>query len=816
MSGASEKDTCLLAVGEENPEVLVVTKYPPTAFSKKSLNAYLDEAGVPSSRAFTGAVKCSNADREPTTKDVRECAEYLHREIEVLNPRGVLLVGQEPLIAVLGKTGIMKYRARVEEREGRVFFPTISPAMVTRNPGLREGFLADLRYFTRAINDEKPPLTLPERMRMVMTAGGVEALREALTAAEVVVYDIESNQFDEFRPDSVIASIAFTLQTGDQVEVWTLPLGHPESPFLDQWQTVFKRACEPLVTGPRKKVVAHNGKFDGRWLHQFGVPIQLTFDTMLAAHLLNENGPKGLKPLAQSLLGAVPWDIDASLCMSKPLREVLKYNGADTWYTYHLYLRFRQNLLDQPRLGQIMAKLMVPASNIFTEIEREGIWVDRERLSTRAKIVRDELRTIDEKLMGYVPPIEEWPEKLQARGPNFGPSDFQKWFLFEHLGYPILERTGKGAPSTAEGVMLKLIAEYPDDEVPKLLVERAKWQKYSSSFFSAYEELVDERDHIHTTFKLHGTVTGRLSSGKGDSDKVTGRVTNRGVNLQQVPRDKFVRGIFGAPPGWLFMECDYSQIELRVAAFLAQETTMLHLYNTGQDIHTATARTMTGKSTPTSEERKKAKAVNFGFLYGMGAPKFIETAWNNYGVVVSEGESKAFRAAFFDQFDKLPAWHNKQRHLALKYKRVESPLGRVRHLPDIESKDEGVRAEAQRQAINSPVQSFASDMCVLSLVLLSRRFKALGLRARSVGTIHDAINMVVPVEEADVVIPLVREVMENLPLEKLFNVHLNVPIVADVKLGRYWGDTVEVDNSISENPEKLRAFIQEHLSDLGL
>lgn len=815
MSGSSEKSTCIMpeAGSDDVGAVLVVTKYPLWDKARSELNGYLDDAGVPERRVFTAAVKC-RSDNEPTKKDIRTCGEYLRAQIEAMKPAGILAIGNEPLLALTGRVGIMKYRAKVFEVGGAEVFPTISPAMVKRNPGQRVGFMADLEYFARRLKGQDAPTGPPSRMRVVTSVEGYEALRDALRASEGVSYDIETNMFDEFTPDSVVATVAFTLWRGDEAEVWGLPLGHPESPFVDCWRELLAGLAEPL-SRPKLKIVAHNGKFDGRWMEQFGCPVRLTFDTMLAAHVLDENRPKGLKPLAQSLLGAEPWDIDARLCMTEPLKKVMKYNGLDTWYTYHLYRHFKAQLQESPRLGNIMAKLMVPASNALTRVEREGIWVDRERLTTRAKIARDTLAGIDEELMTHVPPEDEWPEKLVKTGANFNPSLFSRWFLFEHLGYPVIQQ-GKSGPSMAEANMLKLLDMHPDDRVLQLMIERTKWQKYTSSFFGAYEELVDDNDHIHTVFKLHGTVTGRLSSGKNDADKVSGRVSNRGVNLQQVPRDNFVRGVFGAPSGWLFMECDYSQVELRVAAFLAQETTMLHLYRIGQDIHTTMAQRMVGRQDVTSEERKKAKAVNFGFLYGMGWRKFIDTAWANYGVKVSEEESRAFRQAFFTQFPKLPEWHNRQRRLVARYKRVESPLGRIRHLPDIDSADEGVKAEAQRQSINSPVQSFASDMCLLSLVILERRLRQGGFKARPVGTIHDAINFVVPAAEAPEVVPMVRQVMENLPLERMFGVNLTVPIVADVKLGRYWGDTREIDNDITSNPERLREYIVEHQSELGL
>lgn len=208
----------------------------------------------------------------------------------------------------------------------------------------------------------------------------------------------------------------------------------------------------------------------------------------------------------------------------------------------------------------------------------------------------------------------------------------------------------------------------------------------------------------------------------------------------------------------------------------------------------ATAMQMTGKpaSLVTSEERKKAKAVNFGFLYGMGWAKFISTAFLNYGLHVSEDESRAFRTAFFAQFPDLPPWHRRQRMLARKYRRVETPMGRVRHLPDIDSANEEVRAEAERQAINSPVQAMASDMALLSLVRSARLFRREGIEAYPVGAVHDAVNFEVRNDHVHLALPMIKQTMEELPLADMFDCNLTVPIIADLKVGVHWGGATEV------------------------
>lgn len=808
-------DNCITAEGNENATLLVLTRLPLGPRNRAELHEYLQGAGIdPKAVAITSVTKCSSFKSDASKADMQACRKHLEAEIDVIKPSWVLALGSEALLMATGRAGIMKYRGQIFDFKGRPdvkVVATISPSMVFRNPGLRGGFVADLSYINRLSKGEKSSDALvPKRVRSTMTKQGLQMLADELKVCEGYAFDIETTGFDEFKPEAKIISLSLsTWRKGDTGprECWVVPLYHPESPWKKVWKKVLKSLARFLRMPKRR--VAHNGKFDLRWLRHFGARFSLTFDTMLAAHLLNENRPKSLESLSRELLGVEPWKIDNTTLIDQPWKRVARYNGMDTWNTAGIYFVLKGHLHEQTRLETLMKRMSVPASEVFTDIERRGIWVDVPIMDERAHITKTELKAIEDGLMEWVPDKSEWPDGIKEV--NFNASNFSRWWIFEWLEMPVGARGKAGAPSMAEGIISKLALEHPH-KVLNLLLDRVKWSKYDTAFFSAYQEQVDEQDRIHTTFKLTGTVTGRLSSGKGDQDKVTGRVQNRGVNLQQVPRDAFVRGIFGAAPGWAFIECDYSQVELRVAAFLANETTMKYLYQTGKDIHMTMAMRMTGKPEHlvTKEERKKAKAVNFGFLYGMGWLKFISTAWENYGVVVTEQEAKAFRKAFFDEFPLLQKWHNKQRMMAHKYGRVESPIGRVRHLPDINSSDHKVVAEAERQAINSPVQSFASDMAVMALVLIDKELKRRGLRARSVGTVHDAINFECPEEELEEVVPLIKYYMENVPLEEWFGVHLDIPIIGDCKIGRRWGGADEIENETVTDPKLFKEWLVQH------
>lgn len=831
--GVDEKDICVTGNGPTGARIGVVTTFPlnPKSYMLKNLRAWLKGAGIdPDQVMWLSAIKCS-ADGSITKSVMKACRPYLEAELDFLKLDYVLSIGTEALFACTGKSGIMKYRGRTEVRGHTIIFPTISPSMLSRNPGLTAGFEADIRYFgnlTRGVDANDDPWHLPydDQWTTVDTEDALRDTVRALGVADVVSYDVETVGASEHLSGAAIVSLSYTTLTNGEPHVWAVPLFHPESPWQDRWIEVLNIVGRAMRKVPKR--VAHNAKFDTRWMRHFGVKIMPTFDTIIAASLLEENRPKGLKPLALHLLGADPWAIETKELLTTPLDEVLDYNGLDTWHTLRLYLLFREQLMEQPRLARLFTKLMMPAVRELTRVEARGVYVDRKVLEENWAIVRDTLGRIEKELSEYLPHDDEVPDRLKKKGVvqvNFGASNFARWWLFEYLKWPVIAR-GKqkedgspGQPSMAEGVF-QLLAER-GDPVAKLLLERVQWQKFHTAFFTPYSAQLTEDSRLHSTFKPWGTVTGRLSSGKEDQEKITGtraRNTMQGVNLQQVPRNKLVRGVFGAAPGWTFVEADYSQIELRIAAFLANERRMLHLYATGQDIHMATAMQMTGKpaSLVTPEERKKAKAVNFGFLYGMGWAKFISTAYANYGLHVSEEESRAFREAFFQQFPDLPAWHRRQRMLARKYKRVETPMGRVRHLPDVDSMNEEVRAEAERQAINSPVQAMASDMALLSLVHTARRFRAEGIEAYPICAVHDAVNYEISDRDVPRAIPIIKETMENLPLEELFGCTLTVPIVVDIKAGKHWGGSKEIPGEvIASGRSALRLWLRDNTEALS-
>lgn len=803
---------CEPGVGLKGATVMVVGKMPNSDRYQHVLQQDLRDAGldvVHTKIYWASALKCRNFEANASNGDVKACRSYLEDEIQMVRPQFILTMGNEALLSVTGHSGIMKWRGKPLEMHGAKILPTISPSAVLARPQNRPGYQADLKLFVSMVKGERVGKVIPIDALMVDTMSKLKELKQDLADASLIYFDIETNivPLGEFDPQARIISLAGTYLVRGQLRGFKLPLYHPESVWLKRWRAVLRFIGPELAAVPKR--IAHNGKFDSRWLRRFGVEgMWNTFDTMLAVHLLDENAVKALKPQCQMRLGVEPWGVDTKSLLNMPIGEVLDYNFLDTYYGYLLYEIVKKELFEHPRLARIFKFEYQPANKNLIETEQRGLWLDVDRLKQRLPEKKADLAIIEAALSEWLPDKEssDWPTDSKGRpvAVNFNPSNFARWFLFEWLDLPVIKR-GKekddgsdGSPSMASEV-LKVWGEAEDPHpVIKLMLERAGIQK-DLSFLEAFDRLYDADQRIRTTFKLAGTVTGRLSSGKEDESKFSGSASKiRGFNAQQVPRDPFIRGVIGSTPGWTWVEADYSQIELRIAAFCAHERTMIRMYNEGRDIHMETTMAVTGlpKSQISKELRKKiGKPVNFGFLYGMGWTKFIETAFNNYGVRFTEREARAYRKAYFELFADLQRWHERQRRLVRIYGQVQSPIGRIRHLPDINSPEAGVRAEAERQAINSPVQGLASDMAVMSMNLIRERLQERELDDKTycLGLVHDAVNFEVRDDVVEEVLPIIKDSMEDMNhLQRKFGLKMTLPIIADLKVGRHWGDSIEL------------------------
>jgi DNA polymerase I-like protein with 3'-5' exonuclease and polymerase domains len=411
----------------------------------------------------------------------------------------------------------------------------------------------------------------------------------------------------------------------------------------------------------------------------------------------------------------------------------------------------------------------------LTQMEDNRLPVRLGMVAKTKEQVEKKIGDIERKLDASIPDIERWPDWLKKTKPKWGNTNWTKWWLYEYQG-ALCPRRGKptktwpeGNPGMSQEDLAKI-----DHPAARWLSERSTLYKQLTGFLVPIAERTTE-GRISTSFSLTGTVTGRLSSRSPSKE-------NPGLNSQQIPRDKATRNLFGER-GQAWVEVDFSQLELRVAAVMANETTMLQLFEADEDIHMYMAKRLVRHDDITKEQRSLAKGANFGFLYGMMAKHFADYLFENYGVKITKKEAEVFRDEYFMTFSALPDWYRKQRKEALEFGGVHNEFGRFRHLPRVYHSDYWIQENAFRQAINSPVQSTGSDFMLISLGRLARDLRLPALGAKLITTVHDSVCLTAPYKTARRVGRIVKETMEKADdtLDRKFF------LKADVTISRCWG-----------------------------
>ena len=728
----------------------------------------LDKAGINIDDTYkTVAVKCRTPQgRAPSAKEMKACKVYLEKEIEQIKPKFVLLLGAVALKAALGKAKITEIHGSPIVKDGITYFPIFHPAMIFRTPTKKEPFYDDIVKFSRVIEGEDVNALPTDYTWRLVNPSSLRDFIEDIHQEKYIAYDLETTGLDRFAPDAEITIMV--VSTGN--ENWILPLNLPGSPFSKK---MHKDIIKLVIQAQKKKTnIAHNGKFDNLYLQaKYGVSPVLKFDTMLASHLLDENTPNGLKYLSQRIFGAPNYDIDLKTKQGKgDLNTLYEYAGLDGYYTRKLFFHFKKELKRDEALDKLFKVLVMPTARAYEIVEDNGVYIDEKTFRRNARKIQTHMNQAKKKLDQGVDGEVNWNSAAQV-----------KTILFDELELIPAGYTPKGEPSSAGDLLGRMVDQHP---LVAHLLEYRKWFKLYSSFIEGWKKRFHHGNMLYPGYKIHGTVTGRPSC----SDP----------NLQQVPRNPLIRSLVGAQEGYIFFEADYSQVELRIAAMLSGDPEMMRIFKSGGDIHTATAVAVSGihEDDLTKEERKKAKPVNFGFLYGMGWRKFKDYARDNYGVTVTDSESKTFRKRFFDVYSYLVEWHNKQRRIAHSMGETRTLTGRVRHLPDIYSEDEGLVAQAERNSINSPVQGFGAELILMSLIEILKEFDREYVEI--CGTVHDAIVGRVRVDKAYDTFMRLKEIMEAPELLDVLGIELSIPIVIDITVGN-WGIGQEIDFTRSKN-----------------
>lgn len=793
---------CLLGQGPKPCDIMIVGEAPghredesgkPFVGSAGQLLMRLldEECGLDRADAFiTNAVSCRPPDnRTPSRKEISACKKWLDYQMSIVKPKYVLLLGNVPLMSCLGLKGITKYRGKPIKKDGIIYLPTFHPSATFHNPGTEQPLRMDLKFFREIINAGEIP---EERDLDYVIVDDPVAAQEMLDDLHGdVAWDTETTGLYPWAKDAGIVSIGFATERRQ----WCVPIGHPQSTWTrsDSVPELMRRIDQRMRDDCY--LITHAGKFDTKWVYlHHGYKWLSDWDTLLADYNLDENRLHDLEALAKLNFGARGWDIDLKEKQGHGSLEAhCKYLALDVYWTRRIWGKQRKQFLRDPTNHRLFTKLTMPTARMFVDVEMRGYYVDVKRFAeVETKLTKD-IAAADKDLKQYGD--INWASPKQVAQ-----------LFYKELKLPVLQKTAKGAPSTAESVLKQL-----NHPAPLALMKRRGAQQQLSFFIDGWKPWLSGR-RIHPSFKLHGTVTGRPSC--------------ENPNLQQVPRDPFIRSLIGAPPGYTLLEVDLSQIELRIAAELANERTMLNAFKNGVDAHWLTmirefersgaqkelvlntASNLEGKPVRDYNEaldilliagpdkcagidkrwkelRKKAKAINFGYLYGMWWKKFIIYARDNYEVQVTDSEAQESRMSFFELYADFPDWHKKQQRFAQRNGYVRTMTGRKRRLPDAMAyEDTPRRAESWRQAINSPVQGFAAEMNLMMALQLYQEFPAPQLYI--VGTVHDSILMEVRNDMLKVVHDRALAIAHRPKLFDDFEIEISVPLEAEAKVGN-WG-----------------------------
>lgn len=808
--GQGPQKAKVMLVGEAPGQREDDIRVPFSGLAGRKLTKALAERGIDRDDLYiTNVVKCRPPDnRTPTAEEVKACLPYLWQEIDAVQPDLIVSLGSVALQALLKLKGVMKYRGQTLIRESTLTAGTpvlvcLHPAAAQHQPALEELFQQDMDALAAAIRGEHKVHREPEVIVLTEVSDLYALARWIAKEGQVMAYDLETEGLESWVEGRRIWCVSMAFEPD---VAYVLPLEHPDFNWGDDVDEVNKFLTF-IFEKAKLRRVAHNGEFDNRWLRTRGFAVRHDFDTMVAHHLLDENFSHSLKELARRYCGAGLYEDKVDVTARPPeYTPLMHYAGLDAAYTLQLYYRFREELKKDERLVRFFKFISMPTTEVLSHIEATGIYVDREKLlqrideaqENRKKVLKElnrmaveagdpiaqELRmarraakklkeqvesgdTTDKTRKAYTSALRRFRKAKKACNWNSN-TKYVPHVLFDLLELDVLGYTTKGKPSTAEAYMKQLKGAHP---IADKLLEFRLWDKRLSTFLLPWVDYSQYDSRLHAGYNQTGTVTGRLSS----SDP----------NLQQTERGPFIRGVLGARPGWKLVSADLSQAEMRIATMYSYDDALMAVYLADGDVHVETAKEVTGKSEVTAAERKKAKAVNFGFIFGMGWKKFKEYAKEKYDVEFTDEEAQEAREAFFAKYPKLLLWHDRQRKLVHKFKYVRSPLGRIRHLPDIDSEKRSAVSEAERQAINSPVQSFASDICLFAACLLMPQVKA-NPGIEIVGLVHDCILFEVREDLAESWGQKVKKTMEHLPLAECFGYEPPVPIKADIKISQYW------------------------------
>lgn len=742
--------------------------------------------------------------------------------IEANNPKCVVTFGELASRAVLGRAvKITKSRGQVLTANHRLVVPMLSPAFISKVPEHGPTFDADWLTVLRLRDSGWVHSELDTDSRRYEWCEDLSDLLDA--SPELIAVDTETTGLIWHDPAIRVLTVQISYRPGHSL---VCPV---DAEFWPAWSSNYRgrarlvRQLKTLLENPSIRKVGHNLKFDVHMLKKLGINLKgWTDDTQLMAFALDENMLE--KSLDECVRRWVPsmagyndlfnQTIDKSQMIKVEHDKMLAYAGGDTDATLRLYRALFPVLSSDFRQFNCYSRIMMPTISAFADnVEVHGMQVDVDRLRSFYLEVSAWMEEEFDALMRAVPPKVRRKYLESRETMSFSRARFVRDILFSEDGFNltpvVFTKTtaslpeSEREPSTSTKDHLPFFTDRDDaaGDFVRRLIDYQKTEKLLSTYIgnetarNGLWQYISASGSIHPSYMLHKTVTGRSASANPN-----------GQNFPKRGRwAKAYQKIFVARPGFKLVSIDLSQIELRIAAWMSRDARMLSIYRQEGDIHTSTAKAVARltdeqwDALPKGERkllRTKAKAVNFGFLYGMGWRKFRSFAKTDYGVDYSEKEAQVTRAIFFETYAALDGWHRRMRASAHEEHFVRALHGARRNLPSIASSDEVTRQGAERQAINSPVQRFGSDLGLIALTRFSQQ--ANPEHFRIIGFIHDALVMEVRDGFEQDGIESLLWVMENPPLQAWFGIRPMLPIRAEAEIGLNAGEMLE----FSELPEE--------------
>ncbi|MCS7153989.1 MAG: DNA polymerase I [Bacteroidia bacterium] len=591
------------------------------------------------------------------------------------------------------------------------------------------------------------PKVLPDTEYRVLTSPSeLEAYLANLSPEAPIAFDTETT--DTHPMYAELVGISLCAEAGKAVFLPIQP---------DTWES-WRKALEPFAQSSRLKI-AHNLKYDWVVLAQHGLRLEGPFfDTLLGDYLLDPERPHALDDVAYRELGLRKThsysDLFAGLktkdLRKVPLERLVPYACQDADLALRLHLPLAKSLKERG-LSALYEEVELPLLSILAEVELRGIRIDEAYLHQLNKEYEEQLRH-----------LEQEAHRLAGETFNLNSPKQLAELLFEKLGLPLQRRTPTGQPATDEETLQALAHLHPLIEV--LLSYRELYKLRYTYGEGLLKSIHPKTGRVHTIFQQAVAATGRLSS--------------QNPNLQNIPirtdaGKRFRKAFIPGQEGWVLLSADYSQIELRIAAALSGDQQMIEDFRAGRDIHTTTAQRLFGTPEITSEMRRIAKTVNFGIIYGITAHGLVQ----RLGGGLSRTEAQRLIDQYFQRYPQVHAYIQEQIARVEKLGYAETLLGRRRYIPHIHSKNKTQRAEAERLAINTPIQGTAADMIKLAMIRLHTRLPDLALLLQ----IHDELLWEVPAEKVQEVAPIIQEEMQN-----ALQLPNGVPVEVEIKVGPNW------------------------------